>query len=378
MTLSGLLPLLLQLAPPAATGAFTYATVLVVVAIAQGSFLASILVLLLINRGRQRRRTAQRVAADAGVVEPLRRWLVHGGDASGVADALRAMPREFAIEQVSALVAMRVAPAELDALATALRGEAWVQAVLAGARSRFWWRRLQAARLLAAVTGDAERALLKALLADPHPAVQTVATACLGRGVDLAMIGEVIDRLPGRPPAVRLYQFGALKAAWQLAEQALVARLASRDVPPGALEVWVSLAEFLGTPAALACALPLASHPDAIVRLAVARALKRYFHADSVPTLRLLLADTDWRVRGQAARALGALRAHDAIPDLTAALADRAWWVRFRSGLALAGMGEAGRRALRDARGSPDRYGSEMAAMISGLSDGVVVELAEA
>ena len=56
----------------------------------------------------------------------------------------------------------------------------------------------------------------------------------------------------------------------------------------------------------------------------------------------------------------------------------RAWWVRFRSALALAQLGEVGRRALRAARDRPDRFAADMAAMVSGLSDGAVVELAEA
>jgi hypothetical protein len=52
--------------------------------------------------------------------------------------------------------------------------------------------------------------------------------------------------------------------------------------------------------------------------------------------------------------------------------------VRFRCALSLALLGEAGRRALRAARERSDRYAADMAKLVSGLSDGAVIELAEA
>jgi HEAT repeat protein len=113
------------------------------------------------------------------------------------------------------------------------------------------------------------------------------------------------------------------------------------------------------------------------VRIAVARALKRYFHPDAEPALLELLGDYDWRVRGQAARALGVVGTEGAIPALVVALGDRSWWVRFRSALAISQLGEPGRRALRESRDLPDRYAREMVAMVSGLSEGGIVELAE-
>jgi len=97
-----------------------------------------------------------------------------------------------------------------------------------------------------------------------------------------------------------------------------------------------------------------------------------------VHALLALLQDPDWRIRGQAARGLGALSADGAVAPLLAAMSDAAWWVRFRAGLALAQLGEPGREALRRARLLPDRFAREMATMVSGLSEGGVMELAEA
>ncbi|HYD52758.1 MAG TPA: HEAT repeat domain-containing protein, partial [Gemmatimonadaceae bacterium] len=81
--------------------------------------------------------------------------------------------------------------------------------------------------------------------------------------------------------------------------------------------------------------------------------------------------------RAQAARALGTLADQEAVPLLKRALADVNWWVRFRSGLALAQLGEPGRAALRETRGARDRYAADMAAMVSGLSSGSIIELSE-
>jgi HEAT repeat protein len=114
------------------------------------------------------------------------------------------------------------------------------------------------------------------------------------------------------------------------------------------------------------------------MRISAARAIRRYMHPDAEAVLRDMMRDTDWRVRAQAARGLGTIGATEAVADLSSALADRSWWVRFRSALALAQLGELGRRALRIARERPDRFAADMASMVSGLSDGAVMELAEA
>ena len=93
--------------------------------------------------------------------------------------------------------------------------------------------------------------------------------------------------------------------------------------------------------------------------------------------LLIALRDHDWRVRAVAARSLGAIGNASAVPRLAGGLRDVRWWVRFRCGLALAQLGDDGRRALDDARRDADRYAGEMATMISGLSTASVTELAD-
>jgi HEAT repeat protein len=356
----------------------TAVVALVVVAIAQATFSVLLVLYLLGHRGRQRQRAKHAHQAATSVAEPLNRWLVGRGSADAVAAYLRSLPPDTALEQVTRLATMRVAPERRDGLALAMEHDPWVMRALRGARSRRWWKRLGAVRLLAVVGKPSHRMALHRLLLDQHPAVQLAAASCLSRVDDPELVSLVVETLPRRPVAVRHYLFAALKECWPNTVPLLKARLRP-DAPPDRLEVWVNLAEAIPMPEILVRVLPLHTHRAPGVRLAVARALKHYFHADAVVALNRLLTDEDWRVRAQAARALGALHATASIGQLGAALHDDAWWVRFRAGLSLAQLGEPGRRVLRAAREEGnDQFAREMATMISGLPDGGVLELADA
>ena len=351
---------------------------LVVIAIAQVVFSTLLMLYLLGYRGHQRRRALFAHHAASSVAEPLNQWLVGRGSPDAVAAYLRSLSPDVALEQVTRLATLRVAPERHAGLAEAMEHDRWVVRALGGARSRRWWKRLGAVRLLAVVGKPVHRLALRRLLLDRHPAVQLAAASCLSRVNDPELVSLVVETLPRRPVAVRHYLFGALKECWHSTVPLVKARLRD-DVPPDRLEVWVNLAEAIPTPEILARVLPLHAHKAAGVRLAVARALKHYFHADAVAALDRLLVDEDWRVRAQAARALGALRATTSIGPLGLALHDDQWWVRFRAGLALAQLGEPGRRILRATREEGnDQFAREMATMISGLPDGGVLELADA
>jgi HEAT repeat protein len=244
------------------------------------------------------------------------------------------------------------------------------------AGSSDWWRRAEAARRSGDIArlGDAE--LRNRLLDDPHPAVQSVATTSLAPLVDAAAVGRLLDRLPERPMLVRLQQFRVLREALPLTTPALLQRLTA-DASPRRLKSWIALAEALDSPELFAGVATLHSHPDPLIRLTVARALKRHRHPEAEEVLLIALHDHDWRVRAVAARSLGAIGNPSAVPRLAAGLRDVRWWVRFRCGLALAQLGQAGRTALDAAARDTDRYAGEMATMIGGLSADSVTELAE-
>jgi HEAT repeat protein len=352
-------------------------SVILLVAIIQGAFFALLVLLLVVNRARRMLRGRRAAAAANRVQDPLQKWLIGAGSATDLASALRRLPERDALDQLTIHVVTRVTSEHLAQLARALREDRWVRRILAQSSSRFWWRRLDAARLLAVVGSVRDRTLLRQLLADEHAAVQAAASICLTRVGDYKLIEHVLDTLHTRPPIVRVFQLRILREIWRLTVPALLERL-EPTAPLAKLQGWMALAENLADSRCLAALVPFRSHPVAEIRIAAARALRRYLHADSEAVLRDMLRDDDWRVRAQAARGLGALRATSAVSELTHALADRAWWVRFRSALSLAQLGEVGRRALRAARERTDRYAADMASMVSGLSDGAVVELAEA
>jgi hypothetical protein len=60
---------------------------------------------------------------------------------------------------------------------------------------------------------------------------------------------------------------------------------------------------------------------------------------------------------------------------LVTATHDPAWAVRYASALSLAQVGESGRAALGTLRADDDRYVADMATLISGLTDGALLEL---
>jgi HEAT repeat protein len=350
---------------------------LAVIALSQCAFFSLLVVLLLANRARTGARTRRDTAATLHAAEPLRHWLVGTGSALRVGTAFRQLPPEMAREQII-LVAARLAPSQLIELTRVIRTESWVVRSLTRARSIFWWRRLEAARLLAVVAAPRDRMTVRRLLADRHPAVQAAATNCLARLEDEGLIADVIDRMPDRSPAVRLMQAEVLRSAWRFTARPLLRRLQMRG-PAHRLEVWIHLAEAIAEPQCLAAAASLHRHPDSGVRAAVARALRRFPHPTAAAALAERITDQEWRVRAEAARSLGAVARVEAIPLLVTALSDRTWAVRLRAALALAELGEPGQQALEAAKQRPDdRYARDMAIMVTALSQGTITELGAA
>jgi HEAT repeat protein len=181
--------------------------------------------------------------------------------------------------------------------------------------------------------------------------------------------------MPDRSPAVRLMQAEVLRSVWRLAARPLLKRLQVHG-PARRLEVWVQLAEAIGEPQCLAAAAALHRHPDAVVRAAVARALRRFPHPNAAAALAERITDPEWRVRAEAARSLAAVASTEAVPLLVTALSDRAWTVRLRAAVALAELGEPGQQALEAAKERrEDRYARDMAIMVTALSQGTITEL---
>jgi HEAT repeat protein len=352
------------------------AIVFAVIAAVQAVFLVLLLLFLVVRRAYDHRQRTVFLAARAGMAHPLRAWLVAGAHPEPLVTAMRALPRGTAIGYAALLARQTIPPEQREELAVALRGEPWIAAAVGQRRSRFWWRRLEAARALSLVGEARDREAVLALLDDPHPAVQIAAVSALLRVPDGALTDAVLDRVFVLPKVVRQYLTSALWHTRGGLGDALTLRIREGG-EPFALAAWVDLAAAIDDPSAVAAAVGAAAHPAASVRRAVANALRRRPAADALRALGQLVRDDDPGVRAAAARALGELGASASVPVLAPLLGDAVWNVRLQAAVSLAQAGERGRSALRAARAGPDRFARDMAAMISGLSDGALLELGD-
>ena len=347
---------------------------LIIVGSFQVAFIIALLVLLSTAHRHSRRDDAVEEAAVGELRGPVRALIMGEDRGESLAAALGQLGRVVATRQLLTIAASQLAPEQMRDLAVRLRPATWVERTLAGGTSRHWWKRMEAARLLAVVNSPADLPLLTRLVCDAHPAVAIAATGAIAGLADAALIEAIIRGLSEQPTAVRLQQTRALRAHAEVVTPLLVAHIAAG----GSVEqvrALVELAEKLGTPGALAAVVPLASHADAEVRATVARALRICFMPAGVDAARRLLKDTDWRVRAAAARALGGLNAVDAVPDLQAALRDEWWWVRFRAALALGLLGDEGQSALASAARSDDEFARDMAVVVRDMSVSARLEL---
>lgn len=351
--------------------------VLGVIAVAQVVFVVLLTAFVIVRRERFVRRAARVSAGHARLSAPLVQWLVGTSTVLRVVEALRDLPHDAALAFASELYDTRVPHQMRGSFGVAVREEPWAVWAIAGADSWRWWRRLDAARALGIVGTLADADLLRPLLEDSHSAVRLAATQALAAVDDPGLVRVAVLHYPVEALAVRLFTTNTLRTVWRLAETPLLTFLGSTDSSAADLAAWLSLAESLNLPSLRAAITALAVHESPEVRAAVARALRRYPHAESVEAARRMLLDSQDFVRAAAAQALGSLRALDTQGELVHGLTDCAWWVRFRCALSLALLGEPGRAALRLARQSPDRFARDMATMTSGLADGAVLELAD-
>lgn len=349
----------------------SYGYVWATIAVAQGVLAVLAIALYALERSR-------RAAAGGALgVEGAATALLAEGRLAELLALLHTLPAGAAIRALTAAIARCDDERTRSELVRRSRDDVGAQRVLAGAGSPLWWKRLASARLLALIGDGRERATLRALLLDEHPAVQSAATAALRRYADEELVGLVIDGLSARSSAVRAYQVGVLAARADLAVPLLLERLRP-DAPAHKLYAYVYAAEAVDTAECRARVAEISTHPHPEVRVAVARALKRPRDERTRVKLLAMLRDNDWRVRAQAARALGGEEPPNdhTVQELVRALRDPTWWVRFRAALALAGMGTPGRTALAEARTHPDRYARDMATLVSDLPAASVAELA--
>jgi HEAT repeat protein len=278
--------------------------------------------------------------------------------------SLRRLPRHVALDTV-VHYAGRTAPATWRPLALALANQRWARAVRRGSRSSYWWRRLDAGRLLSIAGRPVDAPILVHLLGDSHPAVVISVLGALEQVQTPALLAAVLERLPHLAPTVQAYAAVSLRRVRQGLLPVLTKYLTDNH-PLAGLSAYVELAGRLAAPELNGPITWLADHSDFEVRTAVARALGLYPGSESVEALRRLAEDRVWQVRAQAFQSLGKIRA-PLLELFQQALRDPSWWVRLRGALALSRAGPGGRDALLKAEVGGDAFARDMARLILGL-----------
>ncbi|MGH7568221.1 MAG: HEAT repeat domain-containing protein, partial [Gemmatimonadales bacterium] len=344
---------------------------LIVVAGLQAAFLIALIGLIVVTRLFWMRRRARIAGPKAELEEAMRHWALGSNDPAPVLAQLRRLPPTVALDMLAHYVG-RTPPELWRHLARAVAGQPWVTRIRRGARSRFWWRRLEAGRLLTLIGSSADVAVLLRLLGDPHPAVVIAVIGALERVQSPALDTAVLSHLPKLPRTVQAYASAALQRAKSGVVPVLATRLRGPRDASG-LAAYVDLAGRLADPSLRDGVLALADHPNLEVRTAVARVLSRYPHDDSVRVLNRLAADPAWQTRAQAIQSLGRLGG-SAVALFRTALRDSSWWVRLRAALALARAGGEGRNALLAAETGADAFARDMARFVLGLTPGALAE----
>lgn len=346
---------------------------LVVVALVQGVLLVALMILILVNRwlrGRARARLQpRRVVLDAA----MRGWALGEVNAELVVRALEALPQAAAVESLVAWAA-RLPGERWHALAVELVPRPWAARLRAAARSRQWWKRLQAARFLSVVSTPADVQVLARLLGDVHPAVHIAAAAALERVVEPRLVALVLQRVPEMMSPVQAYYAAVLRHAHPIAVPMLIERLSHVYDPT--LPRTVEFAGRLGDAGLREPITALADHRSSEVRVQVARALGGFPHPRSVTALCDLATDSAWEVRAQATRSLGRIADPTTLKTLMTRLVDTVWWVRLRAALALTRLGSPGRDALLVAEIGPHADARYVARLILGLSSQALAEFA--
>jgi HEAT repeat protein len=265
------------------------AALLVIVGL-QAAFVVLTIALLFVTRLRGSRSRARSAAADDLLAVPLRRIMLNDDRGEALAAALLMLRPEVAAREMLAIGGARLSPGQRSHVAKHVRQSPWVRKALDGAHSRKWWKRLEAARLLVMVCDRQDAELVARLVTDRHAAVASAATAAIAACASEQFVRTIVDALPMRPLAVRLQQCHALRSHAPVATDAVASRL-SGAATPAQTRAWIQLAEVLATPAALAAVVQHASHPDAEVRTAAARALRNCFTPDSAAAVTRMLGD---------------------------------------------------------------------------------------
>lgn len=230
-------------------------------------------------------------------------------------------------------------------------------------RSRSWWRRLYATRVLTLIDGGAD--IMPTLIHDPHQLVRTQVAewAALhpAPSMLLALVGLLDDQK-------RIARFAVQDTLLRVGRPAVPALLHSLGtMSPVGIASGLTVAARLGDAELLRLGLSFMDHPVAAVRAGAAGVLGAIGGDDAVAVLLRFLADPAAEVRQAAARGLGRLEHWASAAAILPLLGDPTWPVRRESALALTAMGAPGSLILRTALQGSDPFAADIAAQALGL-----------
>ncbi|MGE0826943.1 MAG: HEAT repeat domain-containing protein [Candidatus Binatia bacterium] len=231
-------------------------------------------------------------------------------------------------------------------------------------RSRLWWRRLRAARLITLLGG--REATMLPLMLDRNSYVRAQAAEWATNRPENATIEILLALLGDSDGLCRFAVQDSLSRMGSAVVERLAAYLSSHSGSEvrAALEIGVNLAD----PQLLAPTVTLSRDRLPQVRSLAATLLGSLGGSQAVDTLFDLLSDDEASVRAAAARALGKLSHWPAAAKLAPLLHDSVWEVRKEAGLALVALGAPGVLFLRRALKDIDQSAADMARYVLDLS----------
>jgi hypothetical protein len=238
--------------------------------------------------------------------------------------------------------------------------------------SRFWWRRLEGARLFTLL--KAGESIVPLLFLDYHPIVRAQAAEWAADHPSAANIDSLLSLLSDANPLCRFTAQDSLLRMGSVVIEPLARYLFlhSGQQIEAALQVAAGLADL----DFLAPALALCQDESPQVRTLAATLVGAVGGIVGVDALTTLLTDGCPEVRAAAAQALGKLHHWPAAARLASLLRDPTWIVRQAAGLALRALGAPGQLFLRRLCTDSDAYAMDMARQILDLpAEGEVVGL---
>ncbi len=234
-------------------------------------------------------------------------------------------------------------------------------------QSRFWWRRLQGARLFTLLGGGHD--VMPPLFLDSHPAIRAQAAEWAVHYPSAKNIDSLLVLFSDRIGLCRFTAQDSLLRMGNVVIEPLEHYLTHHSGHK--VEAALQVAEGLADPRFLAPALVLCRDESPRIRALAATLLGSLGGNEGVEVLTSLLADSSPEVRAVAVRTLGELHYWPAAARLAGLLRDQTWIVRQAAGLALRSLGAPGQLFLRRFCTDADQFAADMARQVLDLPEEV-------